>query len=43
MEGQIECSPDKVKLKEFVITKPSLYEMLKGLIKKKKEEENYEH
>ena len=36
MEGQIECSPDKVKLKEFVITKPSLYEMLKGLIKKKK-------
>ena len=25
------CSPDKVKLKEFIITQP-LYEMLKGLI-----------
>ena len=22
MEGQIKCSPDKVKLKEFIITKP---------------------
>ena len=32
MEGQIKCSPDKVKLKEFIITKPLLYEMLKGLI-----------
>ena len=31
MEGQIKCFPDKVKLKEFIITKP-LYEMLKGLI-----------
>ena len=31
MEGQIECFPDKVKLKEFIITKPLLYEMLKGL------------
>ena len=31
MEGQIKCFPDKVKLKEFVITKPLLYEMLKGL------------
>ena len=28
MEGQIKCFPDKVKLKEFIITKPSLYEML---------------
>ena len=36
MEGQIKCFSDKVKLKEFIITKPSLYEMLKGLIKKKK-------
>ena len=26
MEGQIKCFPDKVKLKEFVITKPLLYE-----------------
>ena len=32
MEGQIKCFLDKVKLKEFVITKPLLYEMLKGLI-----------
>ena len=32
MEGQIKCFPDKVKLKEFVITKPLLYETLKGLI-----------
>ena len=32
MEGQIKCSPDKVKLKEFIITQPLLYEMLKGFI-----------
>ena len=32
MEGQIKCFSDKVKLKEFIITKPSLHEMLKGLI-----------
>ena len=32
MEGQIKCLPDKVKLKQFIITKPLLYEMLKGLI-----------
>ena len=31
MEGQIKCFPEKVKLKEFIITKPLLYEMLKGL------------
>ena len=31
MKGQIKCFPDKIKLKEF-ITKPLLYEMLKGLI-----------
>ena len=35
MEGQIRCFPDKVKLKEFIITKPLFYEMLKGLTKKK--------
>ena len=34
MEGQIKCFPDKVKLKEFIITKPLLYEMLKDLSKK---------
>ena len=32
MEGQIKCFSDKVKLKEFLITKPLLYEMLKGFI-----------
>ena len=32
MEGQIKWFSDKVKLKEFIITKPLLYEMLKGLI-----------
>ena len=32
MEGQMKCFPDKVKLKEFIITWPLLYEMLKGLI-----------
>ena len=31
MERQIICLPDKVKLKEFIITKPLLYEMLKGV------------
>ena len=32
MEGQIKCFPDKVKLKEFIITKPLLCEMLTGFI-----------
>ena len=32
MEGQIKCFSDKVKLKELIITKPLLYEMLKGFI-----------
>ena len=32
IEGQIKCFSDKVKLKKFIITKPLLYEMLKGLI-----------
>ena len=32
MEGQIKCFSAKVKFKEFIITKPLLYEMLKGLI-----------
>ena len=30
MEGQIKCFPDKVKFKEFIITKPLLYKMLTG-------------
>ena len=32
MEGQIKCFPDKIKLKEFIITMPLFYETLKGLI-----------
>ena len=31
MEGQIKCFSDKVELKKFIITKPLLYEMLKGV------------
>ena len=42
MEGQIKCFPDKVQLKEFIITKPLFYEMLKGLSKKLKTIQNYE-
>ena len=36
MEGQIKCFPYKVKLTEFIITKPLPYEMAKGFKKKKK-------
>ena len=32
MGGQIKFFPDKVKLKEFIITKPLLYQMLKEFI-----------
>ena len=32
MEGQIKCFSDKVKFKEFIISKPLLCEMLKGFI-----------
>ena len=32
MKGHIKCFPEKVKLKEFIITQPLLYEMLKGFI-----------
>ena len=31
MEGQIKCFPGMAKLKKFIITKPLLYEMLKGV------------
>ena len=41
MGGQIKCFPDWVKLKEFIITKPLLYEMLKELIYKKEEDQKY--
>ena len=42
MEGQIKCFPEKVKLKEFIITKPLLHEMLEGFSKGKEELKNYE-
>ena len=32
IKEQIKSFPDKKKLKEFIIAKPLLYEMLKGLI-----------
>ena len=31
MEGKIKCFSDKLKLKKLIITKPLLYEMLKGV------------
>ena len=40
MKGQIKCFPDKVKPKEFIITKPLLHEMLKGLTQEKEDENN---
>ena len=41
IEGQIKCFPEKKELKEFIITKPLLYEMLKGLISEKEVDQNY--
>ena len=41
MQGQIKCFSDKVKIKEFIITKPLVYEMLNGFIWEK-EDEKYE-
>ena len=32
MEGKIKCFSDKVKLKQFITSKPLLHEMLKGFI-----------
>ena len=43
MEGQIKCFPDKVKLKEFIIAKTLLHELLKGLIEEQEADQNYEH
>ena len=42
MESQVKCFPDKVKLKEFIFTKPLLYEMLMGLMEEKEEDKKYE-
>ena len=36
MGGQIKCFPDKVKLKEFIITKPLLYEPLGTYLRKRR-------
>ena len=36
IKGQIKSFLDKKKLKEFIITRPLLYEILKGLKEKKK-------
>ena len=43
VEGQIKCFTDQVKLKEFIITKPLLYEMLKGPTLGKEDDQKYEH
>ena len=42
MEEQIKCFPDKVKLKEFIISKPLLYVMLKGFVWEKEDDQIYE-
>ena len=34
--------PDKVKLKELIITKPLLHDMLKELIEEKEDDQKYE-
>ena len=40
MEGHMKSFPEKKKLKEFIIIKPLLHEMLKGLFKEK-DDQNY--
>ena len=42
IEGQIKNFPDKKKLKEFIVTKSLLYQMLKEHIQEKEEDQNYE-
>ena len=41
MKGWIKCFPDKVKLKEAIITKSLLYEMLETYLRKE-EDQNHE-
>ena len=36
MEGLMKCFPDKVKLRDFITTKPLLYEILRNVSKKNK-------
>ena len=43
IKRQIKCFPDKVKLKEFIFTKPLLYEMLKGIIYEREGDQNNKH
>ena len=38
IKGHLKSFPDKRKLKEFITTKPVLYEMLKAFLKKEEEE-----
>ena len=40
IKGQIKSFPDRKKLNTFIITKPLLYEMLKGLISEKDQNMN---
>ena len=42
IKGQIKSFPVKKKLKDFITTKPVLYEMLKGLLEEEEEEEEEE-
>ena len=43
IKGHIKSFPDKKKLKEFIIIKPVLHEMLKGLLQKEgKKDKIYE-
>ena len=42
MEGQIKNISDKKILKEFIITKPVLYDVLKGLLEGEEEQQKYE-
>ena len=39
MERQVKCFPDKVKWKASIITKSLLYEMLKGFIQEKEDDQ----
>ena len=43
MEGQVKRFTDKVKLKEFIITKPLLHEMLKIISLIWEKDQNYEN
>ena len=42
IEGQIKSFPDERSLKEYTSTKPALQEMLKGLLKERKEKRKRE-